>query len=94
MISGGRGSMRQKLYSKNRNPEELEPQFFDHMMAMTGENLHGKREIAMELAYRDKRIAELEAELIECGPTDDDMAPDRLDSWYNSRGLKRAILGS
>ena len=31
-----------------------------HQDAMTGESLHGKADIAMELAFRDIRIAELE----------------------------------
>lgn len=51
-----------KLYDK-RNPEELEPYFGMHMSAMTEENLFSKAEIAMELAHRDCRIAELEAEI-------------------------------
>jgi len=39
---------------------DYEPYFSRHLMAMTAENLHGKGEIACELAYRDARIAELE----------------------------------
>ena len=36
-----------------------------HVNAMTAEKLHNKSEIAMELAARDNRIAELKAELKE-----------------------------
>lgn len=32
-----------------------------HVFAMTAEKLHGKAEIAAELAFRDRRIATLEA---------------------------------
>ena len=35
--------------------------FMVHMSAMTSEKLHSKGDIAGELAYRDQRIAELEA---------------------------------
>jgi hypothetical protein len=42
---------------------DYEPYFSRHLMAMTAENLHGKGEIACELAYRDARIAELETQL-------------------------------
>lgn len=34
-----------------------------HIMAMTKEGLHAKTDIACELAWRDKRIDELEEEL-------------------------------
>ena len=51
-----------KLY-KERNHEDLEPYLFNHMMAMTGEGLHSKADIAAELAFRDKRIEELEEAL-------------------------------
>ena len=36
-----------------------------HQDAMTGESLNGKADIAMELAFRDIRIAELEVALKE-----------------------------
>lgn len=45
------------LYAE-RVPSDLEPYFSDHMSAMTGEKLHSKAAIAMELAYRDKLYAE------------------------------------
>jgi len=51
----------EKLYLV-RSPENLEPEFFNHMMAMTGEGLHNKADIACELAYRDKAIKSLQAE--------------------------------
>jgi hypothetical protein len=34
--------------------------YMRHVQAMTAENLHGKGDIAAELAYRDMRIARLE----------------------------------
>jgi len=52
--------MSDNLYAE-RDPRELEPHFSRHMMAMTAEDLHRKAAIAEELAYRDKRIEELEA---------------------------------
>lgn len=48
-----------KLYAE-RDPEELEPYRMQHLMAMTAEGLHSKADIADELAYRDKCIAELD----------------------------------
>ena len=49
-----------KLYGHRE--EGTESDFYmQHVMAMTGEKLHSKAEIAAELAYRDQRIAELEA---------------------------------
>ncbi len=47
-----------------RNPWELEPYYSRHVIAMTREELHGKSDIACELAFRDKRIADVEAELL------------------------------
>jgi len=45
-----------------RSPRELGEYYTTHIMAMTAEELHDKSSIAAELAYRDKYIAELEAE--------------------------------
>jgi hypothetical protein len=45
-----------------RDPEQLDKDggyYFRHVMAMTSEKLHSKADIAAELAFRDKRIAEL-----------------------------------
>lgn len=50
-----------KKYYKEHDASELEPFYSQHVMAMTKEGLHSKSEIASQLAFRDKRIAELEA---------------------------------
>lgn len=47
----------------DRAPWDLEPHYSKHVNAMTKEGLHSKADIAAELAFRDARIAELEAEL-------------------------------
>jgi hypothetical protein len=44
-------------------PWDLEPYYCQHVSAMTSEGLHSKSDIAMQLAWRDKRIAELEEQL-------------------------------
>jgi len=57
--------MAKKLYA-NRNIEFLDDQgnyFCKHLTAMTAEQLSSKADIAAELAYRDYRIAELEADV-------------------------------
>ena len=46
-----------------RKAQELEPYFIRHLSAMTAEGLHSKADIAKELAFRDKRIADLERQL-------------------------------
>lgn len=53
-----------KLYNQV-SPHDLEPEYTQHVMAMTSEKLHYKADIAMELAYRDKQIAALEKRLAE-----------------------------
>ena len=40
--------------------------YLRHLSAMTGESLHEKNDIAAELAWRDKRIEELEERLRSC----------------------------
>lgn len=45
------------------HPKDLAPHFSQHMEAMTAEALHDKGDIAVQLAWRDKRIVELEAML-------------------------------
>ena len=45
------------------SPRELEPHYAAHVYAMTAEGLRNKHDIAMQLAWRDQRIAELEREL-------------------------------
>lgn len=61
--------MKQKLYDAERDTDGYENTVMKHMLAMTTEGLHSKAEIAVELAYRDKlladtkqRVAELEKE--------------------------------
>ena len=51
-----------KLYAQ-RNPQELEPHYSNHVSAMTLEKLHSKSDIAGELAWRDKEIEILLAKL-------------------------------
>lgn len=51
--------MTEKLYA-DRDCEEMAKHFTAHMSAMTGEKLYTKSAIAAELAFRDKRIEELE----------------------------------
>ena len=50
-----------KLYAK-RHGWDLEPHYSRHVSAMTAEGLHSKADIAAELAFRDARIAALEAD--------------------------------
>lgn len=50
--------MNKKHYAQ-RDFENLEPHFTNHIFAMTAENLHGKASIAGELAFRDAAIAAL-----------------------------------
>lgn len=45
-----------------RDALSLEPHYSRHVSAMTTEQLHSKADIAAELAFRDQRIATLEAE--------------------------------
>jgi hypothetical protein len=51
-----------KLYL-DANPWDLEPYYARHVGAMTREDLHSKADIAVQLALREKRIADLEKEL-------------------------------
>jgi hypothetical protein len=53
------------LYA-DRDPDQLEPHYYRHIMAMTAEDLHRKSAIAAELAYRDQRIERL-SELLDEG---------------------------
>ena len=46
-----------------RDIEQLGDHYMVHLDAMTVESLHSKSSIAAELAFRDKRIAELEKEV-------------------------------
>lgn len=53
------------LYGHSGAPWSLEPHYSAHVSAMTSEGLHSKSDIASELAFRDKEIARLRAELAE-----------------------------
>ncbi len=55
--------MTEKLYPRCFHPWDLEPHYSKHVSAMTTENLHHKADIAEQLAWRDKRILDLESEL-------------------------------
>ena len=46
----------------DHDPIELEPYYTRHVQAMTAERLHEKGDIAVQLAYRDVRIARLTRE--------------------------------
>lgn len=49
-------------YGKYTGGFSLEPHYSEHVFALTAEKLNAKSEIAVELAVRDARIAELEKE--------------------------------
>jgi len=49
------------MYPTDRAPWDLEPHYSNHVAAMTSESLHDKGDIALQLALRDHRVAELEA---------------------------------
>jgi hypothetical protein len=49
-----------KLYPKH-DPSKLEPHYCEHVSGMAEWGLHAKSDIAIQLAWRDARIAELEA---------------------------------
>lgn len=51
-----------KLYL-DANPWDLEPHYSRHVGAMTREDLHSKADIAVQLALRDKEIADLNTQL-------------------------------
>lgn len=51
-----------KLYPP-QDPMELGGWYTRHVVAMTTEKLHDKADIAEQLAWRDKRIEELEAQI-------------------------------
>ena len=52
--------MADKLYNAPKDHWTLEPFYSRHVLAMTAEDLYYKSDIAAELAWRDKQIAELE----------------------------------
>ena len=63
-----------------RDTEGQGEHYVNHVMAMTSENLHGKSNIAAELAHRDIRIAELEAMVT-------DAYADGWEDGYNTSSL-------
>jgi len=62
--------------------------YFRHVMAMTSEGLHSKSDIAAELAYRDRRIQDLE-ERLEIDPAHPFDGIDARDETI--RGLEQTI---
>ena len=61
-MTGKGKQMANKLYAK-RDKEPILDLYSSHINAMTVEGLYSKADIAAELAFRDARVAELEAEL-------------------------------
>lgn len=55
--------MADEILYPDLKPWELEPHYSRHVSAMTAEALHSKADIAAQLAWRDKTIAELRSEL-------------------------------
>ena len=55
--------MKQKLYDAERDTDGYENTVMKHMLSMTAEGLHSKAAIAVELAYRDALIEQLQFEL-------------------------------
>lgn len=53
-----------KRYRKYSDDVVESQEQFDHVLAMTSENLKSKSEIASELAYRDITIKKLESRLV------------------------------
>ena len=71
------------LYPKHR-PQDCEPYYCAHVMAMTAEGLHSKSDIAVQLAWRDKRIDELKALLSQFANIDAKQSLTLHNtSWYN-----------
>ena len=61
-----------------RNYNEIDLDILDtHIQAMTAEKLHGKAEIARELAWRDEQIVRLEDELKDTK----ERAGELLENW-------------
>jgi hypothetical protein len=52
-----------KRYGNWSDLPSLEPHYCAHVSAMTTEGLHGKSDIAAELAFRDAEIAKLRSAL-------------------------------
>lgn len=52
----------EKVYPDHR-PWDVEPHYSKHISAMTSEELHSKRDIAIQLAWRDQEIERLAFQL-------------------------------
>lgn len=50
---------------ENHDARKLGKFYTDHVLAMTSEQLHSKADIAIQLAYRDKKIKSMQAEIDE-----------------------------
>ena len=58
--------MTDKKHYRNYPEDALySDEYMDHVSAMTREELHSKSDIALELAYRDLRVKELEGKIKE-----------------------------
>jgi hypothetical protein len=71
-----------KLYRQITLSDDQEDEFvFPHKMAMTGEKLHSKSEIAYELGIKDMKIAELKEKLAKTkkDQKDDNAAKERFE---------------
>lgn len=81
-------------YPAYHEPWLLEPHYSHHVGAMTAERLHDKADIAFQLALRDKRLADIKAQLAiiqasgHCGT--DIMSLDRIEKWARELGWKDA----
>jgi len=53
-----------RMYN-SRDVEQQGEFYFNHISAMTGEQLHSKTDIAAELAHRDIEIAKLKQEIVQ-----------------------------
>ena len=82
-----------KLYNQIKLSEAEQDKFvFSHLMAMTGEKLHSKHDIAYELGARDKRIVELEELLKEAGEICDAVAHVGVDFGYGVYVLEDSVI--
>ena len=72
-----------------RDVRKLEPYYGKHVLAMTSEGLEEKSDIAAELAFRDRRIADLESQLAEMQPVVE--AAERTAKGADMTGLVGAL---
>jgi hypothetical protein len=66
------------LYPKHHKAWDLEPYYCQHISGMTEFELHDKSDIAEQLAWRDKRIAELQSELDDAWRNDHPKTAEQL----------------